>query len=75
MLYRVVRPFPLSLDGLTLIDLDIGDEREDFGGMEAGLEAEGFIEPAGKKIATVEPQAVQPVVEPVKPPQKPRRQR
>lgn len=44
MLYRVVRPFPLSLDGLTLIDLNAGDEREDFGGMEAGLAAEGYIE-------------------------------
>ena len=45
MLYRVVRPFPLSLDGLTLIDLNAGDEREDFGGMQDGLVAEGYIEP------------------------------
>lgn len=48
MLYRVVRPFPLSLDGLTLIDLNAGDEREDFGGMQEGLVAEGYIEPAGE---------------------------
>lgn len=44
MFYRVVRPFPLSLDGLTLIDLNAGDEREDFGGMQDGLIAEGYIE-------------------------------
>ncbi|AHG45121.1 hypothetical protein RLEG12_18585 [Rhizobium leguminosarum bv. trifolii CB782] len=70
MLYQVVRPFPLSLDGLTLIDLDAGDEREDFGGMEAGLEAEGFIKPVGKKAA-IEPQIVQPQVAPVAEPTKP----
>lgn len=45
MAHRVVRPFPLSLDGLTLIDLNVGDERSDWGGMECGLKAEGYIEP------------------------------
>lgn len=52
MLYRVVRPFPLSLDGLTLIDLNAGDEREDFGGMQDGLAAEGYIEPVGAVAAS-----------------------
>lgn len=77
MLYRVVRPFPLSLDGLTLIDLKIGDEREDFGGMEAGLEAEGFIEPAGDKPVgdkpNTQPEVASLVVEPVKHPEARRR--
>lgn len=44
MLHRVVRPFPCSFDGLTLIDLNAGDER-DFGTMAAGLTDAGFIEP------------------------------
>jgi hypothetical protein len=48
MLYRVVRPFPLSLDGLTLISLVEGDERSEWGGMEDGLAAEGYIEPVGE---------------------------
>lgn len=42
-MHRVVRPFPVSWDGLTLVDLSIGDER-DFGDMTAGLLAEGYIE-------------------------------
>lgn len=53
MAHRVVRPFPLSLDGLTLIDLNVGDERSDWGGMEDGLEAEGYIESV--KDAPVKP--------------------
>lgn len=43
MLHRVVRPFPCSWDGLTLVNLSTGDERE-FGDMAAGLLAEGYIE-------------------------------
>ncbi|MGZ2429591.1 hypothetical protein ACVI1T_001490 [Rhizobium redzepovicii] len=76
MLYRVVRPFPLALDGLTLVDLATGDEREDFGGMEAGLEAEGYIELIGGKPKQVQPDAA-PTAEPVKeiPQPEPRRRR
>lgn len=47
MSFRVVRPFPYSEDGLTLIGLVSGDEREDFAGMEVGLVAEGYIVPVG----------------------------
>lgn len=57
MKYRVLRPFPLSLDGLTLIDLNAGDEREDFAGMESGLVAEGYIEPAAAAIGVVAEEA------------------
>lgn len=42
-MHRVVRPFPVSWDGLTLVDLIVGDER-DFGEMTAGLLADGYIE-------------------------------
>jgi hypothetical protein len=42
-MHRVVKPFPCSWDGFTLIDLNVGDER-DFGSMADGLVAEGFIE-------------------------------
>ena len=45
MLNRVVKPFSYSEDGLALVDLSIGDER-DFGDLAAGLAAEGFIEAA-----------------------------
>jgi hypothetical protein len=45
-MHRVVRPFPVSWDGLTLENLHAGDERE-FGEMTAGLLAEGYIEPVG----------------------------
>lgn len=50
MMHRVVRPFPLSLNGLTLIDLNVGDERSDWGGMEEGLVDEGYIEPVPEKL-------------------------
>lgn len=43
MPHRVVKPFPFSEDGFTLVDLNVGDER-DFGDMTGGLEAEGWIE-------------------------------
>lgn len=43
MLHRVVRPFPCSFDGLTLVDLNAGDER-DFGSMATGLVKAGLIE-------------------------------
>lgn len=51
-MHRVVRPFPVSWDGLTLVDLVVGDER-DFGDMTAGLLAEKYIEPV-----TSEPEPV-----------------
>jgi len=44
MMHRVVKSFSFSEDGFTLIDLDIGDER-DFGCMAEGLVSEGWIEP------------------------------
>ncbi len=50
MAHRVVKPFPFSEDGFTLVDLNVGDER-DFGDMTGGLEAEGWIE----AMADVEP--------------------
>lgn len=43
MKYRVVRPFPCSFDGLTLVDLAEGDERDDFGAMATGLVAAGLL--------------------------------
>lgn len=61
-MHRVVRPFPVSWDGLTLVDLNAGDER-DFGEMTAGLLAEGYIEPA-ESVPVVDP-TPEPVVEPV----------
>ena len=42
-MHRVVKPFPYSVDGFTLIDLNVGDER-DFGAMTDGLVGEGFVE-------------------------------
>lgn len=42
-MHKVVRPFPVSWDGLTLENLSVGDER-DFGEMTAGLLAERYIE-------------------------------
>lgn len=48
MLHRVVVPFPCSWDGITLVDLNVGDER-DFGTMAAGLVAIGKIEPVEAK--------------------------
>ncbi|MBB3743727.1 hypothetical protein FHX10_003226 [Rhizobium sp. BK591] len=44
MLHKVVAPFPCSWDGITSVDLEIGDER-DFGSMADGLVAIGWIEP------------------------------
>lgn len=43
MAHRVVKPFPFAEDGFTLVDLNVGDER-DFGDMTGGLVAEGWIE-------------------------------
>lgn len=43
MLHRVVKPFQFSENGFTLIDLNVGDER-DFSSMADGLVAEGYIE-------------------------------
>ena len=71
MMHRVVRPFPLSLNGLTLIDLNVGDERSDWGGMEDGLVAEGYIEP----VADLSTEASSPVVAPIASPQPDNRRR
>ncbi|MNL46185.1 hypothetical protein D3C87_1688720 [compost metagenome] len=49
MLHRVVKPFPYSEDGLTLVDLNVGDER-DFGDLTAGLLAEGWVEVASEAV-------------------------
>jgi hypothetical protein len=49
MLHRVVMPFPCSWDGITLVDLAIGDER-DFGTMADGLIGMGWIEPIEVKL-------------------------
>lgn len=48
-MHRVVKPFPYSVDGFTLIDLKVGDKR-DFGAMSAGLKDEGFIEPVAADV-------------------------
>jgi hypothetical protein len=56
-MHRVVKPFPYSEDGFTLIDLSIGDER-DFGSMADGLVAEGWVEAVGE--ATADQQAEKP---------------
>lgn len=71
-MHRVVRPFPVSWDGLTLVDLIAGDER-DFGEMTAGLLAEGYIEPvSGAPVVVaerlvVDPPAVDPVLADIEP--------
>lgn len=69
MLHRVVRPFPCSFNGLTLVDLEVGDER-DFGSMADGLVGEGFIEEIEPKkapivAAAVDESPVEAAVEPV----------
>jgi hypothetical protein len=47
-------PFPCSWDGLTLVDLEIGDER-DFGTMADGLIGMGWIEPiVAKSLVAVD---------------------
>lgn len=50
-MHKVVKPFPYSVDGFTLVDLNAGDER-DFGAMAAGLVDAGLIEPVGVLIET-----------------------
>jgi hypothetical protein len=50
MTHRVVKPFPYSEDGFTLVDLNAGDER-DFGDMADGLVAEGWVEAVGESAA------------------------
>ena len=47
-MHRVVKPFPYSVDGFTLIDLNVGDERE-FGTATDGLLKEGYIEASGAR--------------------------
>lgn len=53
MLHRVVKPFPVSWDGLTLVDLNAGDER-DFGTMTDGLLREGYIEAISAPVERAE---------------------
>jgi len=60
MLHRVVRPFPYSEDGFTLVDLNVDDER-DFGAMADGLVAEGYI-----KAVDAADEGGEPVAKPVK---------
>lgn len=55
MKHRVVVPFPCSWDGITLVDLAIGDER-DFGSMAAGLLGVGWIEPLDGQSPIEEPE-------------------
>lgn len=54
MMHRVVKPFPFSEDGFTLVDLNAGDER-DFGTHASGLLAEGWVEEVGEVGKNVEP--------------------
>jgi hypothetical protein len=61
-MHKVVKPFPYSVDGFTLIDLNAGDER-DFGAMTKGLEAEGFIAPVDKPAAVERAAVAEPVIE------------
>lgn len=56
MLHKVVKPFPFSENGFTLIDLSVGDER-DFGAMADGLVAAGFIEAVSAKASASVPGA------------------
>lgn len=65
MMHRVVKPFPCSWDGFTLVDLNVGDER-DFGSMADGLVAEGFIEAVDAVAVAVAADATAPVVKPAK---------
>ena len=51
MPHRVVEPFPFSENGFTLVDLNVGDER-DFGHLAAGLVAIGWIEPIDSGAST-----------------------
>lgn len=74
MIHRVVKPFPYSEDGFTLIDLAIGDER-DFGSMADGLVAEGWIEAVVDLEKSIASPADEPKVESGTIQQRPRRQR
>lgn len=65
MMHKVVKPFPFSEDGFTLIDLVAGDER-DFGTHAAGLLTEGWVEEING-AAPVEPAATVAAGEPAKP--------
>lgn len=59
-MHKVVMPFAYYPDGITRVDLAVGDVRE-FGASTDGLLAEGYIEAEGAK-APVEP-ALEPVIE------------
>lgn len=60
MMHRVVKPFAYSADGIALVDLNVGDER-DFGSLADGLLAEGWVEPVVIGDAAAEVQAEGPV--------------
>lgn len=59
-------PFPCSWDGITLVDLNVGDER-DFGSMAAGLVGMGWIEPVGEVAPIVVDEPVESTADPVEP--------
>lgn len=59
-MHKVVVPFPFYANGITPVDLVVGDER-DFGAMADGLVAIGWIEADGAP-AHVEP-SLEPVIE------------
>lgn len=65
MVHKVVKPFPYSEDGVTLIGLNVGDER-DFGALAEGLASEGWVEAVdGSVEPTPEPEpAPEPAPEP-----------
>ena len=84
MPHRVVKPFPYANDGVTLVDLNVGDER-DFGELASGLISEGWVEtvdgaiepeplpepvPAPEPVPEPVPEPA-PVPEPVAEPEKP----
>jgi hypothetical protein len=63
MVHKVVKPFPYSEDGITLIGLNVGDER-DFGELAGGLASEGWVEAVD---GSFEPEPIEP--EPAPPPE------
>lgn len=60
-MHKVLVPFGFYPNGITRVDLAIGDVREDFGDSAAGLIAEGYIAPVDGKVsapvAPIEPDA------------------
>lgn len=52
MLHKVVMPFRFSWDGITAVDLNVGDVR-DFGQAAKGLTGMGWIKPVAAETAAV----------------------